>query len=98
MGDNSKEQIATFEYDIDYYGQKILPAKNLYYARPVKISGITNAVKVEALGDTLVILKSDGSAIKVSKYMKEDTSEKEVIANENIVDISAKERKLKLIR
>jgi len=97
FGDNSKEQIAKFEYDVDSYGQTILPARNLYYTRPVKVEGITDAVKVEALGNELVILKVDGSIVKVSKYATNESKEEEIIADGNMVDISAKEGNLVIL-
>ena len=34
FGNNEEEQLSSFEYNYDSYGQQIVPAKNTYYAEP----------------------------------------------------------------
>ena len=89
FGDNSKEQIEELKYNYDEFGQKILPALNLYSSEPQKVKAISNAVKVECLQNEIVILKQDGSVIKIDKYAKQENARIQVVASQNIVDISA---------
>ena len=54
-----------------------------------KVKAISNAVKVECLQNEIVILKQDGSVIKIDKYAKQENARIQVVASQNIVDISA---------
>lgn len=74
FGDNSSEQIAK---------------QDEYYTTPQLVNNIKNAVKVECMKNAIVVLKTDGSVQKISKYAKEDNAQIEEIASENVVDISS---------
>ena len=89
FGDNSNEVIAELTYDLDEYGQKIQPATNLYYAEPQMVANMTNAVKVQCMENAIVVLKTDGSIEKVSKYAKQENANIEEIASESMVDINS---------
>ena len=98
FGDNSKEQIEEFKYNYDEFGQTILPALNMCVSQPVKVQTIENAVKVECLQTGIVVLKTDGSVVRTTKYAKQANAQKTVIANTEMVDISGNKRKCNVIR
>ena len=88
FGDNSKEQIEEFKYNYDQYGQKIMPPLNMYVSQPVKVQTIENAVKVQCLQTGIVVLKTDESVVRTTKYASQTNAEKTIIADGEMVDIS----------
>ena len=88
FGDNSKEQIEEFKYNYDQYGQKIMPPLNMYVTQPVKVQTIENAVKVQCLQTGIVVLKTDESVERITKYASQTKAQKETIATGEMVDIS----------
>ena len=97
FGDNSKEQIEEFKYNYDEFGQTILPALNMCVSQPVKVQTIENAVKVECLQTGIVVLKTDGSVVRTTKYAKQSNAQKTVIANTEMVDISGTNESVMLL-
>ncbi len=77
FGDNSKEQIEEFKYNYDQYGQKIMPPLNMYVTQPVKVQTIENAVKVQCLQTGIVVLKTDESVERITKYASQTKAQKE---------------------
>ena len=97
FGDNSKEQIEEFKYNYDEFGQKILPALNTYVSQPIKVQTVENAVKVQCLQTGIVVLKTDGSVERTTKYAKQANAQKTTVINSGMVDISGKNESVVLL-
>ena len=84
FGENTNEQIAkhTNSYDV---------GTNTYYATPKLVVGLENVVKVQCMNNAIVALRSDGSIQIISKYAIEQDAQKEIIALNGMIDISAKD-------
>ena len=64
------------QYNYDEFGQKILPALNTYVSQPIKVQTVENAVKVQCLQTGIVVLKTDGSVERTTKYAKQANAQK----------------------
>lgn len=65
-----------------------MPPLNMYVTQPVKVQTIENAVKVQCLQTGIVVLKTDESVERITKYASQTKAQKETIATGEMVDIS----------
>ena len=84
---NEEEKLSSFEYNYDSYGQQIVPAKNTYYAEPQVVYGIDNAVKVECLDNSFIVLNKDGSVIEITEDAINENIRTRVVKQEMVVQV-----------